>query len=363
MSPAASPSTQLSARPRDTSELLGHEAAEHAFLSAWNGGRLAHAWLITGPRGIGKATLAFRIARFVLSQGHASRGAALFQSAPDSLAMGPDHAVFRRVASGGHADLRIIDRESETSSKTRISVESVRGIGSFLSLTPAEGGWRVVILDALDDLNQNGANALLKILEEPPADALILLTCHSPGRVLPTIRSRCRRLALKPLSQTNVIELISRRIPELPPADAQALAHLSEGSIGKALALQEEGGLELYGEMLDHLAKLPSLDVQGLHRFADRLGRDQASFRTLGELFASWLARAIGAAGGSGGVQAATPNEIAASSHVGGSTGLDRWLDLWEKTCRSFERAEAINLDRKQVVLSAFLAVQRLCRA
>ena len=177
--------------PRRQSELIGQTAAEAEFLSAYNGGRLPHAWLIAGPRGVGKATLAFRIARFVLAQGSDSTqrpddGPGLFgeplpKSVPSSLHVAPDHPVFRRVASGGHSDLRVYERtvNAKTGRLHRdIAVDEIRDVRSFLSLTPAEGAWRVVIVDSADDMNPNSANALLKILEEPPARALLLVVTH-----------------------------------------------------------------------------------------------------------------------------------------------------------------------------------------
>ncbi len=176
--------------PRENPNLIGHAPAEAAIRDALQGGRLHHAWLITGPEGVGKATLAYRFARALLA------GA----SALDMPASAP---VFRRVAAGTHADLLTIEREWDEKKKRlkkQIAAETARMIPPFLHLTPAEGGWRVVILDGAEDLNPQSANALLKVLEEPPARAVLMLVCSAPGRLLPTIRSRCRHLALAPLT-------------------------------------------------------------------------------------------------------------------------------------------------------------------
>lgn len=348
------------AHPRAANDLVGHEDAERRFLDAWNSGRLAHAWLLCGPRGIGKATLAYRIARFVLSGG----GDGGLFGAPDSLAVAPEHPVFRRVASGGHADLKVVERswtdDKPPRLRSEIVVDDVREIGRFLSHTPAEGGWRVVIIDAADEMNRNSANAVLKVLEEPPQRALLLLVSHSPGRLLPTIRSRCRRLTLRPLAEEQLLTLLLDR-SELSEADARALARLAEGSIGKALALAGEGGLALFKEIIGLLARWPRLDVAAVHAFSDRVARGGSgeAFRTVTDLFVWWLARMVRVGGRGEGLAEVVPGEAAVMERLLGASKLDQWLEVWEKTSHLFARAEAVNLDRKQVVLNAFLTVER----
>ncbi|BAE51253.1 DNA polymerase III subunit delta' [Paramagnetospirillum magneticum] len=356
-----------SPHPRETSELFGHGAAESALLDAWNSGRLAHAWLLCGPKGIGKATLAYRFARFALAGG--GDGGGLFGDVPSSLEIRPDHPVFRRIASQGHADLETVERgwadDKKSKLRSEIVVEDVRGIGHFMSLTPAEGGWRVVIIDSADEMNRNAANAVLKVLEEPPRNALMLLISHSPGRLLPTIRSRCRRLMLQPLGEDVVADLLTRQRPEVGPTEVAALAKLGEGSIGKALALADEGGLDLYRDLLNLLQGLPRLDVPALHAFGDKVARPEndGSFRTVTELLGWWLARLIRAGGRQGaGMAEVVAGEGALMERLLAAASLEHWLEVWEKITTLFARTEAVHLDRKQAVLGAFMAVERLAR-
>ena len=353
--------------PRDNPDLIGQDAAEKSFLQAWESGRLAHAWLITGPKGIGKATLAFRIARFVLAGGGNSSGGGLFGDAapPATLHMAPDHPVFRRISSGGHADFKLIERgwsdDKKAKRKSEITIDDVRDVGSFMSLTAGEGGWRVVLVDAADEMNRNSANAILKVLEEPPKRALLLLLGHSPGRLLPTIRSRCRRLTLPPLSHQTVMTLLSRRHPEMPAAERQGLAALAEGSIGRALALHEQGGMDLYAAMVGLLNGMPKLPGSALHDFAEKIGRQADSVALFGELFSGWLAQAARrAAAGQGTEVVAGEGEL--QKRLVARTGLERWTALWERISNLFDRADAVNLDGKQVILNAFLTVEKACR-
>ena len=353
--------------PRETPELLGHEAAERILLRAIRSGRLPHAWLLSGPRGIGKATLAYRCARFLLAgQGEAEQGPDLFgetPAPPTSLYLEPEHEVFRRVAAGGHADLRTLEIGRDPKSgrpRREILVEDVREIGHFLRMTAAEGGWRVVVVDAIDSLNRNAANALLKVLEEPPARALLLLVSHAPGGLLATVRSRCCQLPLAPLPEATVAALLERHAPALPPDERAALAGLSEGSIGRALELAEIGGLELYGELLGVLEGLPRLDIGKVHALGDRLGRagGEAAFRAGMELLLWWLARLIRSGAQGSGPREVLAGEGALMERLLAPRGLARWLPLWDKITRLAAQADAVNLDRKQVVITAFLALE-----
>jgi len=351
--------------PGANPDLHGHGAAEETLVRAFRSGRLPHAWLITGPRGIGKATLAYRCARFILAQGGEGQEQGLFgaEPAPGSLHLDPAHPVFRRVASGGHADLRVLVRgvdEKTGKPRSEIPVREVRRLGDFLHMTASEGGWRTVIVDPVDDLNRSAANALLKVLEEPPANALLLLVCHAPGNAPATIRSRCCHLPLSPLPEAVVTELLASHAPDVAPDDRAALARLAEGSIGRALDLAAGGGLALYQELIGVMGDLPRLDIARLHAFGDRLAKDRdgTAFRTGMDLLTWWLARMI-----KGGATGRPPAEVVAGE--GGAMArllarrpLAQWVPVWEKTARCQSRAEAANLDRKQAVITAFLEIE-----
>ena len=346
--------------PRENPHLVGHEAASGVLLEAWGSGRLAHAWLIAGPRGIGKATLAFRFARFALSGGEGN--------GDDGLEMSTDHPVFRRVAAGGHSDLAVVERGFGDRGRLRaeIVVDDVRAANAFLSLTAGEDGWRVVIVDAAEEMNRNAANALLKRLEEPPRRVLFLLVSHAPSRVPATLRSRCRVLALSPLPAPALDLLLSKAMPSLPAAERRVLGLLAEGSPGRAVALAEQGGVALYRRLVGLVGTLPVLDARPLHELADGLsGRDGVDrMRTLSELILWWLGRSIRAAARDEleSMEEVVPGEKASAALLEGAA-LDRWVGVWENLGRSFAEADGLNLDPRQVLIGAFTALQEAARA
>ncbi len=356
--------------PRANPDLLGHAAAEQTLLAAWLSGRLPHAWLITGPRGIGKATLAFRLGRFLLAHGDAAAPApSLFGAPPPPgcLFVAADAPVFQRVAAGGHLDLVTVERrwdEKASRRRSEIVVDDVRAVQGLVAHTAAEGGWRVVIVDAADEMNINAANALLKVLEEPPARTLLLLVAHNFGRLLPTIRSRCRRLTLGPLADATVVELLGRYAPDLAPADAAALAHLAAGSIGRALTLAGQGGGGLHDELLRLIADLPRLDVAAVLAFGERIGKADAgeTFAVAMEMLRGLLASIIRAAG-TGACGADDPGPAAVIGRLAGAGGLDRWLEVWDKVGALLARVDSASLDRKQVTLTVFTHLQSAVRA
>jgi DNA polymerase-3 subunit delta' len=272
--------------PRENAVMIGHAAIQERFIREFGQGLTHHAYLMTGAKGIGKATLAYRFARYVLSQGAQEKtveeapsmslfGDALpaVEAPPvqiSSLDMDADSSLFRRIAAGSHTDLLTISPAYDAKKhveKNIITVDEARKVPEFLSLTPAEGLWRVVIVDAVDQLNDNAANALLKILEEPPPRAMLFLVCHQPAAILPTIRSRCRSLALRAPDMRAFGEILHRFATGIANHDYAALYGLSYGSAGHAMTLFQEDGLKWYADWLK--AMQPNATAEVRQRFAD----------------------------------------------------------------------------------------------
>jgi DNA polymerase-3 subunit delta' len=324
-------------RPRETSALFGHDAAERALLDAYKGGRIPHAWLIGGPPGIGKATLAYRLARFVLA--HPDPQAQAVQSAT-SLAVAADHPVACRIAAQAQADLLVLQRViNEQTGKlyTVIRVDDVRRTVPFFGSTAGEGGWRIAIFDAVEDLQREGANALLKVLEEPPARTLLLLISHAPGRELPTIRSRCRRLLLRPLAVADVARAMAAATGRsADDTDMQKAAAAADGSVARALAFLDGPALALRQRVLELFAQLPDPDPRALHALGDALGgTEPATLAAFIDMVNAWL-----------------------SARLSGDTRhvqrLARTAEVWEKVNRAAREVETYNLERKPLVFAVF---------
>jgi len=331
--------------PRETAVLFGHAEAEQALLASYRGGRVPHAWLIGGPPGIGKATLAYRFARFVLA--HPDPAAPEVQNAT-SLALEPAHPVLRRVAAQAQGDLLVLERVvNEQTGKlyTVIRVDDVRRTVSFFGSTAGEGGWRVAIVDAVDDLQREGANALLKVLEEPPERAILLLVSHAPGRELPTIRSRCRRLLLRPLAEGEVAQALAAATGRTSDdADLKEAARVAEGSVGRALFLLDDAARGLRERVLNLFAQLPDPDPRALHALGDALGgSDPGPLAAFMDLVNGWLSMRL--AGG-----AAPKPQLA------------RVAETWEKVNRAARDAETYNLERKPLVFAIFGALAKAAR-
>ncbi len=326
--------------PRENPCLIGHAAAAATIEGALSGGRLHHAWLITGPEGVGKATLAYRFARRLLAGGA-------------TLDMAPTDPVFRRVAAGTHADLLTIEREWDEKKKRmkkQIAAETARQIPPFLHLTPAEGGWRVVILDGAEDVNPQSANALLKVLEEPSARAVLILVCSAPGRLLPTIRSRCRHLALAPLSAPEMTRALTHYLPDTPQSDRDALASLADGSPGRALALAEEGGLKLAAMVGEVLEAGPDMPLLRGYEMSDSL-REQDAFETFMGLLQHGIAAAVSA------TVRGTADQ--AQQRLVDTRSPLRWAETAEALQRLATQTERANMDRRQAVIAGLALLRQ----
>lgn len=331
----AAPAVEVPA-PRENALLFGQDAAEAALVRAVRGGRMHHAWLLAGPDGIGKATLAFRFARWLLAGAPGER-----------MALDATHPVFRRVAAGTHADLLTVEREWDPKRKRlrgEIVVEDVRGIADFLHRTPAEGGWRVVVLDGAEHLNRNAANALLKVLEEPPARAVLLVVASAPGRLLATIRSRCRRLPLAPLDPASMAAAMAALLPGLAAPERARLTALAEGAPGRAVDLATGHGLALASLVEEVLAALPAVDTARAHAVADALAGEETSFGTFMDLLRAALSAAVRAAGRGGASQA--------QARLAALRPLDAWTDVWHALAKIQDETERFHLDKRQAIVA-----------
>jgi DNA polymerase III subunit delta' len=356
--------------PRDTVQLYGQAGAEARFLEAYNAGRLHHAWLLTGPKGVGKATLAWRIARFLLTEEKAETG--MFGDMPDAkperLDVRVDHPVLQRILAGSEPRLFRITRSVEEKSKRLrdvIVVDDVRKLGHFLSMSAAEGGRRVVILDAADEMNTQAANALLKMLEEPPKLTTFLLIAHQPAGLLPTIRSRCRELRLATLAPEDMAQaLLAAGIEAaLGQDEAQALSSLSGGSVGAAARILDLEGLVLYGELIAIFQSLPKLDRSRVMRLSEAFaarGSEQKLdlLLVLLETLLFRLARAGAMGPGAQDLAHAAEPELFARLSPNGYAA-QRWAQLSDELLARARHGRAVNLDPAALILDTFLRIQR----
>lgn len=348
--------------PRNNPDLLGHEEIEKSLLADYNAGRLPHAIVLSGPSGIGKATLAFRLARFLFSQGASEGG--LFggdDAKPDTMYVAPDNPVFRRVASGGHADLEVIEREMDEKKgklKRDIAVDTVREVKDMLHQKAAEGGWRVVIVDSAEYLNHHGQNALLKILEEPPSKSLLILTTSQPGAFLPTIRSRCRMIQMEPLKTATVAALLEKFAPTIGDGEKEAISRYAEGSIGRALQFYADGGMELYRDLLSILSEIPAIDLVKLQDMAEKVGRSEEAYDTAREILTNWCSRIARLQARGEPAADVMPGDSAVFMRLMESYPPCHFLDTWEKMSQLFNQTEWSNLDKRLALVSAFLMLQ-----
>lgn len=364
--------------PEEQSELFGHEAAEQLFLQAIRNNTIDGSWLICGPKGVGKATLTFRLARFLLSEEKNDGG--LFGENPSSLAISETDAVFKAVAQRSSPALKVIECalkpdelkarqkllengefldpavEKERKRFSEIRIDDIREAESFMHLTTGAGKKRVLIIDVADDMNVHAANALLKSLEEPPPETVLLLLSHAPGKLLPTIRSRCRKVILKPLENNMLDGFLKVYCPHLTQGERHALTLLAEGSAGKALTLADCDGIGLFVGMTDLLANFPRISVPKLYDMADKLYKDKARFQLLQDLFVQWMTRICVLSQTGGNFDEIIPGEADIVRRICRFVPTLSLMDMLGDITAAFAD---IDLDRKQVFVNAVLKLQR----
>ena len=333
---------EVSWHPRRATELVGHKPAEARLLQAHQSGKLHHAWLISGPKGIGKATLAYRFAKFLL---HVPGGEKA--KAHTSLHVPPEASAFRQVAAGSHPDLLVIQRAVDQRAKrlkTEIAVDDAREAQGFFGRTSGAGGWRIAVVDAADELNSESANALLKVIEEPPQRSIFLIVCHQPGRLLRTIRSRCLHLPLEPLKPDQTLAVLRNLPKEALEGEEEGLsqaADLARGSPGLALDLIGSRGAAAFAEFLKRSKLSPATAVEIAAVFS---GRETAEdYYIFCDLLVGWIAeqaRALGLRGG---------GEALARAH--------------DDINSSLRQADALNLDRRQTVTDALMRLEEALKA
>ena len=346
--------------PCETEHLFGHDGACAQVLDAFNGDRMHHAWMLTGPKGIGKASLAYHISRFLLAAEPA--GDSLFGTPPPatSLSVPADHPVARRIKAGSEPGLCILRRPVDDKTgklKTVIPVDTVRELRRFFGLSAGGNGRRVVIVDCIDEMNANAANALLKVLEEPPQDAVLLLVTHQPSRILPTIRSRCRTLACVPMSPDDLERAFAQALPD--QAFDPGLNALAAGSVGRAAELSFTGGTDMYRAIVSLCQGLPQMDRGILLKLANSSGRaTDGKLEQLLDLLDLFLARLARAGVSAPGHEAASGEVEVFARLCPGQAAARIWADAQLELSQRARQGKTANLDPSSLILDMGLKIE-----
>ena len=346
---------EINISPRNNSFLLGQSKAEDIFLKAWKNQTMHQAWILNGPKGIGKATLAYRIARFMLWADENKK------DMYNSLNVPENSEVFRQVASDSHPDLMVVERdyietdrkkiikaiqkgeapyEEELSAMKKsafIRVDDVRKVNEFLSKTSFNDNWRIVIIDSADEMNKNAANALLKILEEPPAHTILLLISHNPGMLLPTIRSRCAKLPLQMLDADETASLLRRYRPNLNEAMIKKIAEMCPQSIGKAILYADLDAVGMYNGLCKILYAKQKFALSDLLDFCTSVTSDAESFYLLQELILKFIRESM-------------PQ----------SNDAETLYACWNDANRMFADCQNINMDKKQMLINLLTKISKV---
>lgn len=343
---------QINIAPRNNTYLLGHEEEEQILLNAWKNNSLHNSWLLCGIEGIGKATLAYKFARFLLGADENKKDSYTTLDMPTS------SPAAKLVSNNSHPDLKIIERDYTETDRRKvvkaikdgerlsdeelkglkksaiIKIDDVRTINEFLSKRSSNDGWRVVIVDSVDDLNNAGANAILKVLEEPPHKTILMLISHNPNRLLPTIKSRCAKLNLKPLSEANAASLLRRYRPELAEKNVKGLAELCSGSIGKAILYADNSALNSYDDLCKIVYAKNKFKLVDLLAFCDAATADEDSYNLVQELVLKFVAE-----------------------NVRSCENVENLADMWDKAIKIFDETARLNLDKKQALINIITGI------
>jgi DNA polymerase-3 subunit delta' len=333
--------------PRETMGFVGHATAERAFLDAYRAGRMPHAWIIGGPEGVGKATLAWRVARFLLA--NPDPQSASVRSA-QRLDVDPASPAARQIAALSSSDVALLRRQWNEKVKklyTEIRVDEVRAAMRIFKHAAGGNGWRIAIIDSAEELNRNAANALLKIIEEPPRRSLSLLIAHRPGRILPTIRSRCRLLMLASLSDEEVVQALAGLHLDHSRREIESAAKRAGGSVKDALRLLEGESGQFDAGVQNLLGRLPNIDWRDLHALGDAVaGRDnEAAYESLMANVFAYLDHAV------------------RDGAARGPARLQPYAEAWEKILDAARETEVLNLDKRPLILSIFADLAAAARA
>ncbi len=347
--------TKYTISPRSNNYLIGHDEAENIFLQAWKSSNLHHAWLLCGLKGIGKATFAYKMAKFLLSADENKK------AEYEALEYSEKEPIVSQITQDSCYNLKTIERDYTEEDKKKIvkaikdgkalqdedlaelkksaviKIDEVRTINEFFAKTSYDDKWRIVIVDSIDDMNINSANAFLKILEEPPAKSMLILISHNPEQLLPTIKSRCMRLDLHPLENNNIVSLLRRYRPDLPENILKNIASFSDGSIGKALLYADNDIKKYYDSLCKIILSGKNFKVDELLQFVEIAVSDEQSYNLCCDIILRLL-----------------------SENIKYGENADKIIAVWEDILKIFEEATRINMDKKQVLLTV---IYKICNA
>lgn len=348
--------------PRLTYRIFGHTGAETEFLAAYNTARMHHAWIVSGPKGIGKATLAWKISKFVLA--NQTDTAMPEESNANSLSIDPNNPIARRIDALSEPNMFLVRRpwdEKTKRLKSAITVDEIRKLKNFFMLSATDGGWRIAIIDAADEMNVAASNALLKILEEPPNKVLLILVCHQSSRLLPTIRSRCRTLRCNKLDPENLQNALAPTEFEVG-ADARAISILADGSVGESIDLITNNGVEIYQNIVKSISSGARVDRAIALKLANAcVGKTaEQTYALTTKLIHYFIARLAkyGAMQPNDFTEAATGEAQILSNLSPNANTARKWANISQELSTRVTHAKAVNLDPSSVILDMFLKIE-----